>query len=199
MGSCNGVVGNVQPECERVGARHTESPTPPGQGGYLDNCNNPKSALEEKKFSKNDSLNNGPYHARPDLQQTDLFWIETGPRILTEHFVPAYRDKPAASRPVQFTDINLPPMWQRIAANIGSTAFLELLGLMWDFAPRDGERQRVDVPSRDTFARLYRNGVIRQCAAMGLDSGQTVRTLNQKKIPVSETTVNRVLKYIPWE
>jgi hypothetical protein len=142
---------------------------------------------------------NNPYHARPDLKQVDLFWIETGPKILTEHHIPVYTGRAAPSIPPQFTDINLPPMWQRIAASIGSERFLELMGLMWDFAPRDGERQRVDVPSRETYTRLFRNGVIRQCAAMGLDSNQTVRTLNQKKIPVSETTVNRVLKYIPWE
>ena len=199
MGHGYGVSIEEQQAIEGVGARHGGIQPPTGQGGYLDNCNNPKSPLEQKKILKNDNINNNPYHARPDLQQTDLFWIETGPKILAEHYVPDYSHRPTANTPAQLSDINLPPMWQRVASQIGTAAFLELLGLMWDFAPRDGERQRVDVPSRDTFTRLYRNGVIRQCAALGMDSNQTVRILNQKKILVSETTVNRVLKYIPWE
>lgn len=199
MSVCGGVEVSTQEQLEGVGARHGEIPPPTGQGGYLDNCNNPKSPLEGKKFSLDDKTNNNPYHGRPDLQQIDLFWIETGPKILAEHHIPVYTGRAAPNIPPQFTDINLPPMWQRIAASIGTGPFLELLGLMWEFSPRDGERQRVDVPSRETFTRLFRNGVIRQSAALGLDSNQTVRSLRQNKINVSETTVNRVLKYLPLE
>ena len=199
MVGIEGVEAAIQVSNQGVGERQTEAPAPHGQGGYLDNCNNPKSALSGKKFSLGDNININPYHDRPDLKQVDLFWLETGPKILTEHHTPTYVGRVAPSIPAQFTDIGLPPTWQRVAANIGTDRFLELLGLLWEFAPRDGERQRVDVPSRDTFTKLFRNGVIRQCAAQGLNSNQTVRSLAQQKINVSETTVNRVLKYLPLE
>lgn len=197
-GSSDGVA-TVQAFEQGVGERHTQPPTPHGQGGYLGNCNNPKSALREKNFSSDDKKNIKKYNERADLQQVDLFWLETGPKILTEHHVPVHTGKAAPSIPPQFTDISLPPLWQRIAAHIGAESFLELMGLMWDFAPRDGDRQRIDVPSRETFTRLYRNGMIRQCAAQGLNSSQTARTLAQHKLDVSESTISRVLKFLPLE
>lgn len=191
---------NDQHNDSRVGGRQEQPHSPQVQGGYLDNCIGSEAAFSsEAAPGANDNPEDNIYTARPDLSQTDLFWCQVGPDILIDHTVPPYRSNHAPDIPPQFRDVNLAPFWQRIASHLGPVAFLELLSIMWRFAPMDGERQRVDIPTKESMRKLWRNGLIRQCAAQGLDTAQTLRSLQHHGLDVSPTTIGRVLKYIPFD
>jgi hypothetical protein len=164
---------------EGVGVRHRDSISPQAGGMYLNNCNDYKTR---------------PIGIEKNLPQADLFLALDGKRYLDEILtpMPGQRAKPV---PEVLRNLHLAPVWQRVAAELGLQGFLELWQILDQYAPREGDRARIDLPNKQSLAKLQRNQVIKMCAAQGLKPAQiqtACKKLGYKD--VSERTIYRETK-----
>ncbi len=157
-----------------VGGRHRDNHTLPAGGGYLDNY---------------PSLETQPIGLENSAMPTDLFFAIDGKQYLEATATPelGQRAKPV---PEILQHIQLAAVWQRVAAEMGTHTFLELWAILNRYAPREGDRVRVDLPSKKSLNSLQRNAHVDYCAAQGLKPRQIELAL--KKMGYKDTSVRTV-------
>jgi hypothetical protein len=159
-----------------VGARLKNTPPLPAGGGYLQNCSNSKTQ---------------PLGTEKIAPPPDLFFALEGATYLEEIMVPVIgqRAKPV---PEVLKNIKLAPVWQRVAAEMGTKTFLELWAILDKYGPREGDRVRVDLPSRTTLSRLQRNAFVNLCASQGLEWPEIIKACKKQGYKgVSERSIQR--------
>lgn len=163
-------------DIQGVGVRHKETHTPHTGGGYLNNCSNSETQ---------------PIELEKIAPLPDLFFALEGASYLEEIMVPqlGQRAKPV---PEVLQNIKLAPVWQRVAAEMGLSTFMELWAILDKYGPREGDRVRVDLPSRVTMQRLQRNAFINYCASKGLDVPDIIKACKKQGYKgVSERSIQR--------
>lgn len=159
-----------------VGVRHEKATTAHGGGGYQNNCNDSETR---------------PIGLAKNSAPLDLFLGVEGKRYLDEISapLPGERAKPV---PEVLQSLHLAPVWQRVAAEFGLPFFMELWQVLDQYAPKEGDRARIDLPSKKSLAKLQRNQVIKLSASQGLKPKQIESVC--KKLgyrDVSERTIYR--------
>lgn len=160
-----------------VGVRHKDNQPRSGGGGYLQNC------------SKSETQPIGQF--QKIAPPSDLFFAVEGAKYLEEVHTPSLgqRSKPV---PEVLQNISLAPVWQRVAAELGTKAFLELWAILDRYGPREGDRVRVDLPPKATLERLQRNAFINYCAAKGMNVPNIIKACKKQGYKgVSERSIQR--------
>ncbi len=127
-------------------------------------------------------------------RQQDLFFSQGGGGYLSMCTSPDFSLIQRREVPEDLRDIKLAPVWQRVAAQMGIEVFYELMYYLDQFAPSEGDRKRVDLPSKKSLKKLQRNSLIRHCGERGLAIEEIARAVkNSGYEEITEDTIRKVL------